>query len=386
MHDGIINQKNVLHLPRRAGRFLATLLVLTCLINTLFVPATRAAELVQVTLNVKQLFVTDGLSTPPSDVFTYRFTSQTPNAPMPSGSEAGEYIFTIADTRDREIGPISFHASGVYIYELRCITDHRPNYTIDQSVYTIEVHVLNSQEALVIIYGSEHAKVSELLFTHSYGTLPNDPAVVVDPPVQKIVRGNPSTDSTFTFQLSAENPSNPMPIGSTNGVKTMTIIGEGEAEFGIWAYTRAGTYRYTISEVNTGIAGYTYDTTVYTITDLVTAVDEQLVVSRTIADNRGTQVSSISFVNTYTPPSAPIPSDDRPPDRPAPPDGGSPNRPAPPDSGSPNTPGKPGDGPKTGDNSNPALWITLIAISGVLLILLFIIGRKTSQARKRAAR
>lgn len=42
----------------------------------------------------------------------------------------------------------------------------------------------------------------------------------------------------------------------------MNILGSGEKEFGVAEITKAGTYEYEITEVNTKAANYTYDTTV----------------------------------------------------------------------------------------------------------------------------
>ena len=56
--------------------------------------------------------------------------------------------------------------------------------------------------------------------------------VLVDPPVKKIVEGNPTNASTFQFEMKAINPTDPMPNGSVNGVKLATVIGSVEVEFG----------------------------------------------------------------------------------------------------------------------------------------------------------
>jgi len=110
----------------------------------------------------------------------------------------------------------------------------------------------------------------------------------------------------------ADNPSQPMPPGSVDGVKTMQITGSGSKEFGIWSYTQEGVYFYRISEVNTGARNYVYDTTVYTITDTVTAVDGQLKLSRVVTNGSNRQVTSLDFINTYTsggllnPPALPV--------------------------------------------------------------------------------
>lgn len=129
----------------------------------------------------------------------------------------------------------------------------------------------------------------------------SDPGIVDrDPPIRKIVKGNPLTDGVFTFRLTAEKITNPMPDGSEKGVRTINVNGAGIHEFGVWHYTEAGTYRYFISEVNTGAAGYSYDTSVYTLTDKVSYKGGRLVLETSITDSRGKSVDSIVFTNKYS--------------------------------------------------------------------------------------
>ena len=128
--------------------------------------------------------------------------------------------------------------------------------------------------------------------------------VVVDPPVKKIVEGNPTNASTFHFEMKAVNPTNPMPDGSVNGVKQSTVIGSGEVEFGTFEITQAGTYQYLICEINDGIENYTYDTTIYTITFDVRDVAGQLVADKRVEKEDGTVVDEAIFTNVYKAPLA----------------------------------------------------------------------------------
>ena len=52
--------------------------------------------------------------------------------------------------------------------------------------------------------------------------------------------------------------------------------------------------------MNNGETGYTYDTTVYTITDNVTDVNGQLTVARTVTNAANKPVDSYDFINKYT--------------------------------------------------------------------------------------
>ena len=126
--------------------------------------------------------------------------------------------------------------------------------------------------------------------------------VLVDPPVKKIVEGNPTNPSTFHFEMRAVNPADPMPVGSVGGVKQAEVTGSGEVEFGIFEITQAGIYQYVISEINDSIANYTYDITHYTITFEVTDVAGQLVADTHVEKADGTVVNEAVFTNVYKAP------------------------------------------------------------------------------------
>lgn len=128
--------------------------------------------------------------------------------------------------------------------------------------------------------------------------------VLVDPPVKKIVEGNPTNASTFHFEMKAINPTDLMPAGSINGVKQATVIGSGEVEFGAFEITQAGTYQYVIREINDGIANYTYDTTLYIITFDVRDVAGQLVASTRVEKADGTVANEAVFTNVYKAPAS----------------------------------------------------------------------------------
>ncbi len=124
-----------------------------------------------------------------------------------------------------------------------------------------------------------------------------------DPPVQKVVKGNPPTDDEFTFVMTAEKDTNPMPEGSAEGVKTMSVVGAGPVEFGVIKFTEPGVYNYTITEQKGTNSKYTYDTTTYTVTYRVNLADNKLTVDRTITAD-GSSAETVVFTNTYknTPP------------------------------------------------------------------------------------
>jgi len=338
--------------------------------------------------SVKQFFATSSDSV--SSAFTYKFEAVEPGSPMPAGSAAGGYTFTMNGTTSSSIGPIAYSGQGTYRYKLfQVVETPRAYYTYDRQVYNIVVYVGPELDVNIVAYHEDGKKAPDIEFLNGYHysstpeepkpPRPTDPTLMVDPPVKKTISGGtPKYSSVFTFKLAAKNPSNPMPSGSTNGVKTMTITGEGMGEFGTWSYSKAGTYVYTVYEENTKASGYTYDTAVYTITDTVSEKDGELVLSRTVTDNKDTKVTSLNFANQYDssveptdkpPPKPTEKPTEKPTDKPKPPattespktpepTGTAPTEPtgAPPDTTAPTGSG---DNPGTGDtapteNTKPA--------------------------------
>lgn len=310
-----------------------------CVFAVMFSQTAYAAPAsLPVTLTVEQEF-TKPASSSAADAFTYKLTANEAGSPMPSGSSGGEYSFTIDGTDTVSVGPITYDHAGVYTYELKqVIAAEKTGYTYDKQVYTVKVYIKNGsaglEQEILVAQKDDGSKVSGVKFTNAYAPLAADPALMVDPPVNKTVSGSPGKDSTFTFKLEAGDRSNPMPAGSVNGVKTLAIVGSGTEDFGTWSYTEAGTYYYTVSEVNTGESGYTYDTAVYTITDSVKDENGQLVLARTVTNTSNKQVSAFAFINKYTAAST----------------------------------GGTTDGPKTGDGAMTGLYQTLLGVGGVVLM------------------
>ena len=134
------------------------------------------------------------------------------------------------------------------------------------------------------------------------------PITDTDIPIQKRITGDkPKTNSTFTFVFSAINVSCPMPEGSNGTVKEISITGAGSKGIGEITFEKPGTYVYSISEKNGGVEGYTYDSTVYTVTYEVTEKDGELSITRTIKDNKGNITSAIEFTNPYKTPGNKLP-------------------------------------------------------------------------------
>ena len=378
------------------GKGRARMMALLCCALALAVfvcPSIAQAALdAQATLVVEQRFI-NNTSVVAGDVFTYRLRGITDNAPMPQGSTAQGYDFTMQGNESVQI-PIAYTQAGVYEYEIVQVIsfDADTRYVYDGRVYDVQVHVDAQGGVQIVVYDRQSGeKCEKIEFTNYYKILPSDPAVMVDPPVVKTVTGSPAIDGVFVFKLVAQNPANPMPQGSINGVKTITVIGSGNEDFGTWSYTQEGTYYYTIYEVNTGEDGYIYDDTVYTITDSVKAVNGRLVVTRVVTNDNNKPVTSLSFINKYT-----SPDPDGPTPKPTPtltpslsprPSQSATTSPWPGVSPGPGTGGggRPQggiDSPKTGDDAQVQLYRALMGVS-LGVALLCILGLVRARRRQK---
>jgi len=317
-------------LINRKGRHITQILAfVVMLLLAVSLPMTVNAAAGELYIPVTQVFTSD-LTV--ANTFNYCLVSLDASNPMPAGSTADGYSFSITGTDTFEIGPINYTVTGIYEYQLtQVVASEVPGYTYDRQVYDIIAYVAENLDIELVILNLTRDKGDEAEFRNKYEARATDPALMVDPPVRKIVKGNPSSASIFRFRLEAQNRSNPMPAGSVNGMKEVTVTGAGEAEFGTWSYTAEGVYFYKIFEVNSSASGYTYDTMVYTITDTVTLQGNQLILSRIVVNNVNRAVEVCEFTNTY--------------------------------SAKRNVPG-----PFTGDKANILFYYVLLVISSVLII------------------
>lgn len=227
-----------------------------------------------------------------NNVDTTKFT--TANATSGNGSAEAPYTWTISVPYHRDITftETGYDASG---------------YSVTTSADTANATGSSTAASgTITVPANDNASVS---FDNVYCT-----PVVSDPSIKKVIEGDtPSENATFQFTLKAlrqltadgkEIPGAelPMPEGADGQVKTVTVQGAGEYEFGNIEFSMPGTYIYQMSEVDTRVERYTYDTSVYIVTYKVTQNDDHLDVVRTITKN-GAEAETTQFTNMYKKPS-----------------------------------------------------------------------------------
>ena len=163
----------------------------------------------------------------------------------------------------------------------------------------------------------------------------------------------------FTYQLLPQTPNAPMPLNSDMHAYSFSIIGTHDVDIGPISFNEPGLYVYTLICTTDHMPGYIQNRKIYTIEVYISNEPEASIVF--LGDNA--KAEELAFEHIYdSQPDKSNPGDDR-------------------------TPGKQPPtvaGPKTGDFSNPTLWIILIAVSSILLMFIILIGRRISLSNKQA--
>ena len=199
----------------------------------------------------------------------------------------------------------TYEATGTYTYKIVEKAGTTPGYTYDASIYTVIVEVTDIGGKLEskVTYVKDLEKAAEgeevmpsenALFTNTYK--PAETTAVFT--AEKKVEGLTPADSTFTFELYKNS------VEAANLLDTQNITGAGITAFAEQTYDAAGIYTYKIVEKAGEEAGYTYDTSVYTVTVEVTDIGGKLVSKVTYAkdgaDNAAGEVLATAvFTNTY---------------------------------------------------------------------------------------
>ena len=209
-------------------------------------------------------------------------------APVTIENENGSATFSEAGTQTISFGKISFTKAGTYTFTVQETTESGNGWTCDNEAKTVTVEVKDNGN------GTLTATPQAASITNTYGDF--KPLTVADPPVSKVVTGDPAVMPTFEFTMTATDGA-PMPEGSANGAKTVSITGAGGVEFGQITFAAPGTYTYKVSETKGGGTGWTNDTQTYTIAYVVTDNGDGTM-SATMTVNGAADGKAI-FTNSY---------------------------------------------------------------------------------------
>lgn len=266
---------------------------------------TSAAEFVNpytpsaATLSLPVSKTISGLTPPTSKTFAFTLTAQN-GAPMPQDAHSGTSTLTITGAGKATFGQITYTKVGTYSYVVKETAGTDTGYAYDTKEYNVTVRVVDLGGRLSASWTVGGQTMDALSFVNPYQ--PNVAEVKL--PVRKQITGGERRPAgTFTFTLEAVTENAPMPPQNT-----VTLIGDGDAEFGAIRFTQAGTWTYKVSEQDSQEQNYVYDHRVYTITVRVT--DENGVLKAEWMTESGS-TEPLTFINNYITPSptpAPTPT------------------------------------------------------------------------------
>ncbi len=226
-------------------------------------------------------------------------------APMPDGTDE-DGTKTVRITKDTPdytafFGEMTFMKAGTYKYTVKEVHGTLDGVTYDAAEYPVKVVVTRDEKTNVLVatlvFADAEAKVQVILNTFT----PTDEELKV----RKELEGREWRDGDyFRFKLTAgeatyeggKTGTSPMPEGAEDdGTLIITVEDAQEYSFGKMIFKKAGTYKYTIEEIDDGLPGITYDTTPREITITVEKDPDTNALTATVDEDKNISV----FVNPY---------------------------------------------------------------------------------------
>lgn len=258
------------------------------------------------------------------------------------------------------LSPVTYTAPGAYSYELREVAGTAGGVTYDRATYRVRTTVADAKNGtLTVKHELADAEGNptggdSVTFTNGYEAAP----VTLKLGAAKVLKGAELKAGQFSFELKSRD-------GKV--MSTAKNAADGSVTFDVLTFKQAGTYTFTVSEVDDGQAHVTYDKAVRKI--VVTVSDEAADGTKTgylsakVSYEGDANVPPV-FTNSY----AENPGTPGTPENPGTPGGGS-------DGGSDNGSGSgsSGDGskggmPDTGDRSLPVEALAAMAGIGALAV------------------
>lgn len=178
---------------------------------------------------------------------------------------------------------------GDYVYRVESAqTGEDEVYQVTHSVYLDDgaLDVVTSIKQM-----SDEAKVDVIDYVGCTETIP----------VSTKVDGEQPSSDAVQFHIQAKDSNSPMPEGSENGEKTVSVTGDGAVDFGDFRFTEPGVYDYDITVADDGNGDYDYDNSIYTVRFTVAREDGVLTVTKSFYKNGQLMPNAtiIEITNTY---------------------------------------------------------------------------------------
>ena len=209
-------------------------------------------------------------------------------------------------------GEITYDKAGTYEYTITEVNDGVDGVSYDTNPHNVIVTVTKAEDAT-------NKLTAEVTYDDSEKLVITNTFTAVKAPIEATKEFNDwSKADSFTFELTAVNGA-PMPAGKspaeTEADGTTAEAGETAeagtdkvtatatqrvptASFGEITYDKAGTYEYTITEVNDGVDGVSYDTVPHNVVVTVTKADDATNALSAVVTYDGAE--SLTISNTFT--------------------------------------------------------------------------------------
>lgn len=290
-HDGVTydQTKNVVKVSveEKDGKFVATV---TEGANPTFTN-TYAAKSVILTSGVSVTKVLDGRDWKATDSFEFTIAPKG-NAPAPSKGLTAE---ATKDAQTASFGDFAFDKAGTYVYEVSEVKGSIRGVSYDDHTATVTITVTDDGKGKLVAIPNVAGGIFRNTYKAGEVTLSGDTAIKG----RKTLTGHDMA-SPFSFKLTADDDYGDA-VKIAEGADTATVSGakDGEAKgfsFGAVTFTKAGTYKFSVTEQGTAPAGYTYDNHPSKVTVVVTdSGDGQLAANVKYGDG-----NCCVFNNSYT--------------------------------------------------------------------------------------
>lgn len=216
---------------------------------------TYAAKSVTLTSGVSVTKVLDGRDWKASDSFVFTIVPKG-NAPAPSKGLTAE---AKKDARTASFGDFTFDKAGTYVYEVSEVKGSIGGVSYDDHTATVTITVTDDGKGKL----AATPKVENGTFKNTYKagevTLSGDTAIKG----RKTLTGHDMT-SRFSFKLAADGDyGDAVKIAEGADIASVSGAKDGVAKgfsFGAVTFTKAGTYKFNVTEQGPAPDGYTYDT------------------------------------------------------------------------------------------------------------------------------
>lgn len=204
---------------------------------------------------------------------------------------------------------ISFSKAGTYKFTVTQNDKGAAGYTYDDASYevtvTVELDKATNTLKKTITYTKDGVEVTEVVFNNTYATpAPSDITFSGNKTLKENGVDKAMEEGQFSFTIEADASNDATGYtGFTAG--SQDVAANGNFSFGTVSFTKVGVYKFTISEVDKGAAGYHYDANAVTVTvtvELDTATNT--LVATATYEKAGEAADGIAFANTYDTPDA----------------------------------------------------------------------------------